>query len=95
MPSPVITPTIVPVRSPSETPWPERYTSPDEICPQPSPRHVGDEVRQFLPIGSNPLHRQLLHVAWIGERLKQHRQGLHQRHFRAHLGRGSHSDLHL
>ena len=31
--TPVRTP-VTPVRSPETTPWPEIFTSPDEICPQ-------------------------------------------------------------
>lgn len=27
------TPVRTPVRQPDQAPWPERYTSPDEICP--------------------------------------------------------------
>lgn len=38
MPRQVTTPTrttpFSPVRQPNPAPWPERYTSPDEICPQ-------------------------------------------------------------
>lgn len=25
---------VIPTRSPDEGPWPQRFTSPDEICPQ-------------------------------------------------------------
>ena len=34
MPAPTTAPTTTPTVSPDITPWPERHTSPDKLCPQ-------------------------------------------------------------
>lgn len=42
--SPVEAPTTTPTISPEQTPWPERFTDPERICPQQQREEASPDV---------------------------------------------------